>query len=177
MKSNSTIAVIGLGSMGYGIAQSLLRAENTTYGFDINAATTTKFQTEGGSTGSLKEIASTLDAVMVVVLNAAQTEAVLFGENGVVSLLKPGCVVISCATVAPDFARSMSDACEKFGVHYLDAPISGGSKKAASGELSVMASGTSDAFLTGILRGVAFFPTEGHTKLSFCFLHMSCIFS
>lgn len=147
MKSNNTIAVIGLGSMGYGIAQSLLRAEGKTFGFDINATTTARFQAEGGSPGNLTEIASTLDALMVVVLNASQTEAVLFGENGVVPSLKPGSVVISCATVAPDFARSMSDACAKFGVHYLDAPISGGSKKAASGELSVMASGTSDAFL------------------------------
>lgn len=148
MTNNHSIAVIGLGSMGFGIAQSLLRAENTTYGFDINPDTTARFQDEGGSAGNLADITNTIDAVMVVVLNAAQTEAVLFGENGVVPLLKPGAVVISCATVAPELARAMSAACEKFGVHYLDAPISGGSKKAATGELSIMASGTSDAFKT-----------------------------
>jgi 3-hydroxyisobutyrate dehydrogenase-like beta-hydroxyacid dehydrogenase len=146
MTTKNSIAVIGLGSMGFGIAQSLLQAENNTYGFDINPDTTARFQAEGGNVGSLADIAGTVDAVMVVVLNAAQTEAVLFGENGVVALLKPGAVVISCATVAPEFARSLSDACEKVGVHYLDAPISGGSKKAASGELSIMASGTSEAF-------------------------------
>lgn len=146
MTSKNSIAVIGLGSMGFGIAQSLLRAGNKTYGFDINPDTTARFQSEGGSAGSLAEVAGTLDAAMIVVLNAAQTESVLFGENGVVASLKPGTAIISCATVAPEFARAMSDACAKVGMHYLDAPISGGSKKAASGELSVMASGTSEAF-------------------------------
>ncbi len=146
MKNVQTVAVIGLGSMGYGIAQSLLRADHKTYGFDIDLHTTHRFQTEGGATGDLSEIAASLDAVVIVVLNAAQTETVLFGDNGVVALLKPGTVVISCATVAPDFARAMATACEQFGVHYLDSPISGGAKKAADGELSIMASGTLETF-------------------------------
>jgi len=140
------IAIIGLGSMGYGMAQSLLRAGHTTYGYDINADTATRFQTEGGSAGTLAEVAGTLDAVVVVVLNAAQTQSVLFGDDGVVDLLKPGAVVMACATVAPEFARDMAAQCEAAGVHYLDAPISGGSVKASQGALSVMASGTKEAF-------------------------------
>lgn len=142
----TNIAVIGLGSMGYGMAQSLLRARHTTYGYDIDAETAARFQAEGGASGALAEIAGTLDVVVVVVLNAAQTESVLFGEGGVVGLLKPGAVVVACATVAPDFARQMSALCGAAGVHYLDAPISGGSTKAREGALSVMASGTDAAF-------------------------------
>ncbi|MEP3056171.1 MULTISPECIES: L-threonate dehydrogenase [Rhodobacterales] len=140
------IAVIGLGSMGYGMAQSLLRAGHTTFGYDIDAETTQRLQDEGGTVGTLAEVADTLDAVLVVVLNALQTENVLFGSDGVVGRLKPGAVVMACATVAPDFARQMATKCEKAGVHYLDAPISGGSVKASEGALSVMASGTKDAF-------------------------------
>jgi len=140
------IAIIGLGSMGYGMAQSLLRAGHTTYGYDINADTATRFQTEGGSAGALAEVAGTLDAVVVVVLNAAQTQSVLFDDDGVVDLLKPGAVVMACATVAPEFARDMAAQCEAAGVHYLDAPISGGSVKASEGALSVMASGTAETF-------------------------------
>jgi 3-hydroxyisobutyrate dehydrogenase-like beta-hydroxyacid dehydrogenase len=90
-------------------------------------------------------VASDLDAVVVVVLNAAQTEAVLFGDNGVLPKLKKGTVVVACATVAPDFARTMATRCMEYGVHYLDAPISGGSLKAANGQLSYMASGSPEA--------------------------------
>jgi putative dehydrogenase len=142
----NNIAVIGLGSMGYGMAQSVLRAGHITYGYDINSATAARFVGEGGADGGLGDIADTLDAVVVVVLNAAQTESVLFGADNLVSKLKPGAVVIACATVAPEFAREMSARCAAADVHYLDAPISGGSIKAREGALSIMASGTTDAF-------------------------------
>jgi 3-hydroxyisobutyrate dehydrogenase-like beta-hydroxyacid dehydrogenase len=140
------IAVIGLGSMGYGMAQSALRAQHRVHGFDIAPAAMDRFRAEGGAEGALPDVAGSLDAVVVVVLNAAQTEAVLFGPEGVVQNLKPGAVVMACATVAPDFARAMAARCEGFGVHYLDAPISGGSVKAAAGQLSIMASGSRAAF-------------------------------
>jgi 3-hydroxyisobutyrate dehydrogenase-like beta-hydroxyacid dehydrogenase len=132
--------------MGYGMARSILAAGHETFGFDINPDQIARFQHDGGAPGTLADAAPTLDAVVVVVLNAAQTEAVLFGANGVVPHLRPGAVVLACATVAPDFARAMAARCLETGVHYLDAPISGGSVKAASGQLSVMASGTPEAF-------------------------------
>lgn len=144
--STKTCAVIGLGSMGYGMAQSCLRAGHTTHGFDVVAAQEARFQAEGGAGGALQDIAPTLDAVLVVVLNAAQTEDVLFGAHGIVPKLRKGAVVLACATVPPDFARAMEARTSQYGVHYLDAPISGGSVKAADGALSVMAAGTSAAF-------------------------------
>lgn len=140
------IAVIGLGSMGYGMAQSLLRAGHTVYGIDIDPETTKSFQIEGGSKGDIATIAGRLDAVVVVVLNAVQTQNVLFGADGIVGRLSAGTSVVACATVAPEFARQMSDQCDAAGVHYLDAPISGGAAKASQGALSIMASGTKDAF-------------------------------
>lgn len=146
MQTHLKIAVVGLGSMGYGIASSLLRSGHETYGFDINDAQMARFQDEGGSKGELKDIASDLDALIVVVLNATQTEEVLFGEAGVVAHMKAGSVVMACATVPPEFARSMEAKCNALDIHYLDAPISGGSIKAANGQLSIMASGTQDAF-------------------------------
>ena len=139
-------AVIGLGSMGYGIASSALAGSHDTYGFDVNPSQVARFVDAGGSTGKLDEVAADLDVVLVVVLNAAQTEAVLFGESGVLPHLKAGAVVIACATVPPEFARQMEARCLALGVHYLDAPISGGSLKAAQGKLTIMASGTGDAF-------------------------------
>ncbi|MDJ0639894.1 MAG: NAD(P)-dependent oxidoreductase [Paracoccaceae bacterium] len=143
---SKNVAVIGLGSMGYGIAASALRGGHDVWGQDINAAQVEKFRSEGGQTSDLSAAAATLDAVAVVVLNAQQTEAVLFGEDGIVPKLKPGAVVLSCATVPPAFAKEMAARCGESGVHYLDAPISGGAVKAANGQLSIMASGTAEAF-------------------------------
>ena len=146
MAETKTAAVFGLGSMGYGIASSALKGGHTVYGYDINPDQVARFQAEGGAAGMVEAVAETFQVVMVVVLNAAQTHSVLFGEQGVVHHLKPGAVVISCATVPPDFARDMATHCAAHGVLYLDAPISGGSVKAAEGRLSVMAAGTADAF-------------------------------
>ncbi len=136
-------AVIGLGSMGYGMALSCLRAGQRVWGADINADLVSKFVSMGGQPDASP---TQVDAVVVVVLNAAQTEAVLFGADGVVATLAPGTVVIACATVPPAFAREMEARCAAAGVHYLDAPISGGAAKAAQGVLSIMAAGRPEAF-------------------------------
>ena len=146
MTTSQNIAVFGLGSMGYGVASSALRAGHKVHGFDVAPAPVARFLDAGGAPGDLDDIAGALDTAIVVVLNAAQTEAVLFGENGVVPKLKQGAVVIACATVPPEFAKRMEAQCADAGVHYLDAPISGGSVKAANGQLSFMASGAPEAF-------------------------------
>ncbi len=144
--NKQNIAVIGLGSMGYGMAASLVAAGHQTHGFDINPDQVARFHAEGGAPGALQAVVGAVDVLVVVVLNAAQTEAVLFGEGGAVPQMKPGSVVIACATVPPAFARDMAARCAGHGVHYLDAPISGGSVKAAAGQLSIMAAGTDAAF-------------------------------
>jgi putative dehydrogenase len=136
------ISIVGLGSMGYGMAQSLLRAGHRVHGSDINPVTTTKFQTEGGQPNG----GEPCDCLIIVVLNAAQTEGVLFGDNGWADKMRKGATVIACATVAPEFAKDMARRCAALGLHYLDAPISGGAAKAAQGKLSIMASGTQAAF-------------------------------
>ena len=142
----STSAVFGLGSMGFGIAQSLIKARHTVYGYDVTDEPVDRLVKAGGQKARFADIASSVDVVVVVVLNAEQTEDVLFGADGVVASLEAGAAIISSATVSPDFARQMESRCQAKGIHYLDAPISGGSIKAASGALSVMASGTPQAF-------------------------------
>lgn len=140
------IGVIGLGSMGYGIATSLLRSGHDVYGADVSADAVKRLRAEGGSDMDVLSVAPELNAIVVVVLNAAQTETVLFGEQGLAPRLAPGAVVIMCVTVAPDYARSAADRCAVHGVLFLDAPISGGSVKATEGKLSVMGSGAPEAF-------------------------------
>ncbi len=140
-------AIYGLGSMGFGIATSLLKGNHDTYGSDVNPAAVDKFIQVGGAGLEGIDTAS-LDCVFIVVLNAEQTQSVLFGDNGIADSLRSGCVVVACATVPPSFAKEMEMLCQQRGVHYLDAPISGGSVKASKGQLSIMASGSAAAFTT-----------------------------
>ena len=146
MTGSRNIAVFGLGSMGYGIASSILKAGHDTWGFDVVESQVEKFLAQGGEKGSIETAGGVVDIAVVVVLNADQTEQVLFGDEGIVKHMRPGTCVIACATVAPEFARDMAERCGRAKVHYLDAPISGGAAKAALGQLSVMASGDDDAF-------------------------------
>ena len=140
------IGLFGLGAMGFGMAQSLLRAGHVVHGTDLNTDAVARLQAEGGENAAPATVAANLDAVVIVVLNAAQTESVLFGDTGIAPALRKGAVVMACATVAPDFARDMAARCEALGLLYLDAPISGGMARAASGDLAIMASGSADAF-------------------------------
>ena len=140
------LGVIGLGSMGFGIAASLLRAGHQVCGSDVSADAVARLQAQGGLPGDIAAEAAGLDGLVVVVLNAAQVEQVLFGGTGLASQLPRGAVVICCVTVAPDFVRDMAARCQALGLHYLDAPISGGSVKAANGKLAIMASGSAAAF-------------------------------
>jgi L-threonate 2-dehydrogenase len=142
-----TAAVIGLGSMGSGMARSLMRAGFPVTGFDVGADAVRRFATEGGRTAvSPAEAAEGAAIVVCVVLNAAQTEAVLFGEGGVAAAMAEEGVFISSATMEPDTARDLARRLEATGRHYLDAPISGGAARAAEGKLTVLASGSAEAF-------------------------------
>lgn len=139
-------AVVGLGSMGFGMAQSLVRAGHVVWGQDLDAARMAALQAEGGAEGTVAQAAPGLDALVVVVLNGAQMEDVLFGPDGLAPKMRPQAVVLGCATVSPELARGLAGRCAALGLHYLDAPISGGAAKAAGGQLTVMASGTAEAF-------------------------------
>lgn len=140
------IGVVGLGSMGFGMAHSLLSAGHEVYGADLDTEALRRLRSEGGSERDLDDAANDLDALAIVVLNAAQTENVLFGQNGIADQLAEGTVVICCVTVPPEFARQMADRCAERKLLFLDAPISGGAGKAAMGKLAIMASGPAEAF-------------------------------
>jgi len=136
----------GLGSMGSGMATACLRAGHEVHGTDPSAERLAALVAAGGH--ALTEGSPAADIAVSVVLNADQSRAAIFGAGGLASRLAPGGVILGCATVAPDFAREMEAQAQAMGLHYLDAPISGGAGKAATGQLTVMASGTPDAFTT-----------------------------
>jgi 3-hydroxyisobutyrate dehydrogenase-like beta-hydroxyacid dehydrogenase len=85
------------------------------------------------------------EGVLVLVVNAAQAEAVLFGPEGCAPRLAPGAVLIVSSTMAPEDARRLAAEAEARGFLYLDAPVSGGTKGARAGTMTVMASGSAAA--------------------------------
>jgi 3-hydroxyisobutyrate dehydrogenase len=144
---NQIIGVIGLGAMGRGMAQSLRRAGYLVHAFDLRVEAAQAFTAEGGvACASPAEVAAQCDAVVSVVVNAAQTEAVLFGEQGAAAAMKRGSVFVMCSTVDPNWSVALEQRLADLGLLYLDAPISGGAAKAASGQMTMMTAGRPEAY-------------------------------
>jgi putative dehydrogenase len=146
-KAQQTVGVIGLGSMGLGVARSLRRAGFTVYACDVRAASVAAFAAEGGiGCSSPAELAGKVSALIVLVVNAEQTETVLYGAGGAVPHLAKGSVVIVSSTVPPYFAETLGERLAADGMHMIDAPVSGGAARAANGTMTVMGSGATEAF-------------------------------
>ena len=143
----SRIGVIGLGAMGMGVARSLLRAGFEVHVCDLRPELRDAIAADGAHAHSTPAaMAAQVDALIVLVVNAEQTEAVLFGEGGATSTLRAGGIVMASSTVAPHYAEEVGERLEKAGFGMLDAPVSGGAARAASGEMTVMASGRPELF-------------------------------
>ena len=142
MENIKKVCVIGLGSMGFGIASSLIKNGHEVYGLDKDKNHTDRLQKAGGKNEELSKICKIVDVVVIVVLNSIQTEQILFGKHGIVEQLNKETLIIVCTTVSPQFAREMAEKCNQYNMHYLDAPMSGGSVKSENGQLSYMVSGS-----------------------------------
>ena len=141
------VGLIGLGAMGGGMARSLRRKGHAVHVCDARAEAARDFAAQGGvACASPAEVARACAIVISVVVNAAQTEAVLFGEGGAAGAMRPGSVFVMCSTVDPAWSAALEERLAPLGILYLDAPISGGAAKAASGEITMMTSGRAEAY-------------------------------
>src|SRR6266849_5302192 len=141
------IGIIGLGSMGMGMARRLVGAGFRVAGYDVRGEARDALTQSGGSAAESPAGAACEAALLfVMVVDAAQVEAVLFGPTGVIAALPRGAVVILSATVPASFAAATAVRLGATGHLMLDAPVSGGAAGAASGKLTVMASGPAAAF-------------------------------
>jgi L-threonate 2-dehydrogenase len=141
------IGLIGLGAMGLGMAKSLRRAGYTVHVHDIRNEAAQAFAAEGGvACGSPREVAQQCEVLVSVVVNAAQTESLLFGADGAAAALTRGSLFVMCSTVDPNGSIALERKLAEKGILYLDAPISGGAAKAATGQITMMTSGHPDAY-------------------------------
>jgi 3-hydroxyisobutyrate dehydrogenase len=114
---------------------------------DIDPAKVEPLRARGATVAESPErVAAAADRTISMVETTAQAEAVIAGERGIVRGAKSGHIVISMSTIDPLVARRLADALGARGVAMLDAPVSGGTERAQSGELSIIAGGAAETF-------------------------------
>ena len=123
------VGLIGLGAMGSGMAGSLRRAGADLHVCDAREGVAERFAAEGGTaSASPAELAARCEVVISVVVNAAQTESVLFGDGvadrGAAAAMRAGSVFVMCSTVDPNVSIGFERRLEASGLLYVDAPIS-----------------------------------------------------
>ena len=153
------VCIVGLGSMGMGAAKSCINAGLTTYGVDLNPQALATLQQAGAKQAATRadDFAAELDALLLLVVNAAQVKQILFGENGLAAKLKPNTPVMVSSTISAADAKQIEQQLLALGLNMLDAPVSGGAAKAAEGQMTVMASGAESTFgqLQPVLDAIA----------------------
>jgi 3-hydroxyisobutyrate dehydrogenase-like beta-hydroxyacid dehydrogenase len=142
------VAFFGLGIMGGPMAANLVRA-----GFDVSVWTRTgekaeRFASEHGArAGSTPaEAAAGADAMVAILPDAPEVEAVLFGDEGAARALAPGALVVDMSTIAPSASVRIAERLTGDGFDFLEAPVSGSRPKAEDGTLTIMAGGSEAAF-------------------------------
>ncbi len=132
---------IGLGAMGGPMAAVAVREGFTVLGYDLADAARARLEDAGGTAvASLAEVATEAEILVVMVATPDQAEEVLFGPEGVAGTMPSGAVVLIMSTVG----SAISEWAERLasrGIAVVDAPVSGGVARAASGELLIMPSG------------------------------------
>jgi L-threonate 2-dehydrogenase len=147
MSAQQAVGLIGLGAMGAGMAASLRRAGYNVHVCDARPHVAEAFAKDGGvACETPAQVARACSVVFSVVVNADQTEEVLFGANGAAQAFAPGSVFVMCSTVAPAVAVALEARLQAMSVVFLDSPISGGAARAASGEMTMMTAGPQAAY-------------------------------
>lgn len=141
------VGFIGLGAMGAGMVDNLLQAGFEVSGFDVRKEALDRLRDRGGRPAdSPADAAKGVRLLILMVVNDAQVEAVLFGDDGALATLAKGATIVMCSTVPAAFTRELGERLATLGFELLDAPVSGGAVGANDGQLTIMASGSAKAF-------------------------------
>ena len=154
------IGFIGLGIMGRGMVSNLLKAGFSVCVWNRTSSRITPFLEQGATAGaSPAEVASQSDIIITCVSDTPDVEAVISGDDGILTTLTPGSLVIDMSTISPQTTKELGDLIESKGSYMLDAPISGGSEGAANGTLSIMIGGAEEQ----VQRAMPYFEAMGKT--------------
>jgi len=145
------VGFIGLGRMGLPMSYRLLEA-----GFDLTVHNRSQAKVEEVSgagahpAASAAQVVEEADVVLACLPDVTTVEEIFLGESGILSLARPGQVLVDHSTVGIKTSRACAAAAETRGAAFLDAPISGGTERAAAGTLSIMSGGPKDAYETAL---------------------------
>ena len=139
-------AFVGLGIMGKPMAKNLLAEGFDLVVSDLNVDAVDEVVKAGAESKSLSEIGAECDVIFTCLPSGRVVQEVLFGDGGISSTIKKEAIVVDHSSVTPEQAKYCGYRLKEIGVHFLDAPVSGGEPKAISGELAIMAGGDDDAF-------------------------------
>jgi 3-hydroxyisobutyrate dehydrogenase len=144
---NTRIGYVGLGIMGRGMANNLLKAGFPLRVWNRTASRVAPLVEAGAVAGSSPaDVAANSDIVVICVSDTPDVERVVLGENGIIHGVKPGTLVIDCSTISPKVTREVAAKLAERGATMLDAPVSGGSEGAVKGTLSIMVGGEAADF-------------------------------
>jgi putative dehydrogenase len=140
-----TVAFVGLGAMGSGMARALVRREFNVRGYDPRPEPLAQLALDGGQPcRSAADAGTGAEVAVVIPLNADQVEQAIFGEHGLAETLARGSVIVCMSTMSPARTRDLSARVTfGLGLAWLDAPVSGGTVRAAEGTLTTMVGGDS----------------------------------
>ena len=154
------VGFIGLGIMGRGMANNLLKAGFAVRLWNRTASRMDALVAAGAEAGSSPaDVAANSDIIITCVSDTPDVERVILGEDGVIHGAKAGSLVIDCSTISPQVTKEIAAKLAEKGIHMLDAPISGGSEGAAKGTLSIMIGGDADQYQ----RALPVFQAMGKT--------------
>jgi 3-hydroxyisobutyrate dehydrogenase-like beta-hydroxyacid dehydrogenase len=143
-----TVAFLGLGVMGYPMAGHLARAGHRVTVYNRSAAKASQWVAEYGHASAATPAAASAgaDLVFACVGNDDDLRSVVLGEHGAFKGMKPGAIFVDHTTASAEVARELSAAAQSQGLHFIDAPVSGGNLGAINGALTVMCGGDAAAF-------------------------------
>jgi len=137
------IGLVGLGAMGWPMGACLVQAGYTVIGHDERAEQRERFATEAGgaAAASLHDLGARSHVVITMLPNSAVVDDVLFGAGGLAAAMGPGKTLIEMSSGVPASTRGIGERLASQGIRIVDAPVSGGVKRAVTGELAIMVGG------------------------------------
>ena len=141
------VGFVGIGAMGKPMASNLLKAGYEVHVFDLAEANVNEMAAKGAIPCKTNtELAASVDVVFTSLPNSAIVESVMNGPNGVFDACKPETILIDMSSVSPASTKRMAKIAESKGLHYVDAPVSGGTAGAAAGTLTIMVGADDETF-------------------------------
>jgi 3-hydroxyisobutyrate dehydrogenase len=141
----ATIAFIGLGNMGSGMCDNLVKAGHDVRAFDLSDDAVARAVESGASkAASVSEAVTGAEAIVTMLPAGKHVRAVYEGD--VFAAATPGCLIMDCSTIDVDSARHVGNAAVAKGFQFVDAPVSGGVAAATAGTLTFMVGGAEADF-------------------------------